>query len=165
MKPLSAAELLAFVRPKLDTIKLGAQYHLEIGGETKSSSEVNDKLGAGLPIALMVMLAALMFQFNSARRALLTFMTIPLVVIGAPIALLLTNQPMSFFATLGMISLAGIIINNAIVLIDQVDIERKSLTLKEAVIAAAQKRMTPILLTSLTTVFGLMPMAIAGRAL
>jgi len=162
---LSAAELLAFVRPKLDTIKLGAQYRLEIGGETKSSSEVNDKLGAGLPIALMVMLAALMFQFNSARRVLLTFMTIPLVVIGAPIALLLTNQPMSFFATLGMISLAGIIINNAIVLIDQIDIERKSLALKEAVIAAAQKRMTPILLTSLTTVFGLMPMAIAGGAL
>lgn len=162
---LSAAKLLAFVQPKLDALELGAGYSLKIDGETKSSSEVNGKLGAGLPIALMVMLAALMFQFNSVRRVLLTFMTIPLIVIGAPIALILTGQPMSFFATLGMISLAGIIINNAIVLIDQIDIERKSLVLKEAVIAAAQKRITPILLTSLTTVFGLMPMAIAGGAL
>lgn len=162
---LSAAKLLAFVQPKLDALELGASYSLEIDGETKNSSEVNGKLGAGLPIALMVMLAALMFQFNSVRRVLLTFMTIPLIVIGAPIALLLTGQPMSFFATLGMISLAGIIINNAIVLIDQIDIERKSMALKEAVIAAAQKRVTPILLTSLTTVFGLMPMAIAGGAL
>ncbi len=162
---LSAAELLDFVQPKLDALQLGPDYRLEIDGETKNSSEVNGKLGAGLPIALMVMLAALMFQFNSARRVLLTFMTVPLIVIGAPIALLLTGQPLSFFATLGMISLAGIIINNAIVLIDQIDIERQSMELRQAVIIAAQKRVTPILLTSLTTVFGLMPMAIAGGAL
>ena len=118
-----------------------------------------------MPAALMVMLAALIIQFNSARRALLTFMTVPLILIGAPLALLMTDRPLSFFAILGMISLAGIIINNAIVLIDQIDIERKTLELKDAIIAAAQKRVTPILLTSLTTVFGLMPMAIAGGAL
>ena len=64
-----------------------------------------------------------------------------------------------------MISLAGIIINNAIVLIDQIDIERRSKELKAAVVEAARKRVTPIMLTSLTTIFGLLPMAIAGGAL
>ena len=118
-----------------------------------------------MPAALTIMLIALVFQFNSARRVLLTFMTIPLVIIGAPIALILTNQPLSFFAILGMISLAGIIINNAIVLIDQIDIERTSLELREAIVSAAKKRVTPILLTSLTTILGLLPMAIAGGAL
>ena len=162
---LTAEELLAFVQLDLDSMELDAGYSLEIDGETKQSADVNGKLGAGMPIALMVMLGALMFQFNSARRVLLTFMTIPLIVIGAPIALMITGQPLSFFGILGMISLAGIIINNAIVLIDQIDIESQTMALKEAVITAAEKRVTPILLTSLTTVFGLMPMAIAGGAL
>ena len=134
-------------------------------GETAESAETNEKLGSGVPIALIVMLFALMFQFNSARRVTLTFMTIPLIIIGAPVSLMLTGQPLSFFAILGMISLAGIIINNAIVLIDQIDIERETLELREAVIVASQKRLSPILLTSLTTVFGLLPMAMAGGAL
>ena len=162
---LSGSQLLSFIQPKLDTLNLGSGYRYEIDGETKNGAETNEKLAAGVPIALMVMLAALMFQFNSIRRVLLTFMTIPLIIIGAPVALYLTGQPLSFFATLGMISLAGIIINNAIVLIDQIDIERKTLNLKEAIVSAAKKRVTPILLTSLTTVLGLMPMAIAGGAL
>lgn len=162
---LSAAELLAHVQPTLDQLDLGAEYSYRIDGETASSADVNAKLGAGMPAALTVMAFALMFQFNSARRVGLTFMTIPLVIIGAPLALLAMGQPLSFFAILGMISLAGIIINNAIVLIDQIDIERTTMELKDAIITAAKKRLTPIMLTSLTTVFGLVPMALAGGAL
>jgi len=162
---LSGERLLAHIRPTLDRLKLGPGYRIDIDGETKDSAETNSKLAAGMPIALMVMLAALVFQFNSARRVVLTFMTIPLVTIGAPLALIVTGQPMSFFATLGLISLAGIIINNAIVLIDQIDIDRQSMDLVEAIVAAAEKRVVPILLTSLTTVLGLMPLAIAGGAL
>jgi multidrug efflux pump subunit AcrB len=87
------------------------------------------------------------------------------VTIGIPFGLLTAGQPLSFFGTLGIISLSGIIINNAIVLIDQIDIEREMLPLREAVVAASQKRLRPILLTSATTVLGLAPMAIAGGAL
>jgi len=79
---------------------------------------------------------------------------------------LAAGQPLSYFGTLGIISLSGIsIINNVIVLIDQIDIEREKLPLREAVVAASQKRLRPILLTSATTVLGLAPMAIAGGAL
>jgi multidrug efflux pump subunit AcrB len=88
-----------------------------------------------------------------------------MLLVGIPFGLLATGQPLSFFGTLGIISLAGIIINNAIVLIDQIDIERSHLELREAIVAASQKRLRPILLTSATTVLGLAPMAIAGGAL
>ncbi len=162
---LTASELLAFVQPTLEQLDLNDAYTLHIGGETEDSADVNEKLASGMPVGLLIMLAALVFQFNSFRRVTLTFLTIPLVLAGAPIALLLTGQPLSFFAILGTISLAGIIINNAIVLIDQIDIEREAKSLKDAIIAAAEKRITPIMLTTLTTVFGLMPMAIAGGAL
>lgn len=162
---LSAEQLLAMNMGTIDGLDLGTEYTLEIAGETANSAETNEDLAAGVPLALLVMLFALMFQFNSARRVLLTFMTIPLIIIGAPVALMLTDRPLSFFAILGMISLAGIIINNAIVLIDQIDIDRESMELRDAIVSASQKRLTPIMLTSLTTVFGLMPMAIAGGAL
>ncbi|MEM7067798.1 MAG: efflux RND transporter permease subunit [Pseudomonadota bacterium] len=162
---LAANQLVERIEPVLDNLDLSGGYVLQVGGETENSAEVNALLLGGMPAALTIMLIALVFQFNSARRVLLTFMTIPLIIIGSPIALLITNQPLSFFAILGMISLAGIIINNAIVLIDQIDIERRTQDLREAIVNAAKKRITPILLTSLTTILGLTPMAIAGGAL
>lgn len=164
---LSAAELLTHLQPAIDDVaaNLGDKYNVEIGGELIDSADANSKLGAGLPYTLIVMLAALMFQFNSARRVTLTFMTIPLIAAGAGLGLYILGRPMSFFGTLGMISLAGIIINNAIVLIDQIDIERATQSIEDAIVAASKKRVTPILLTTLTTVFGLIPMAITGGAL
>lgn len=164
---LSAAELLEILQPTIDelTTELGDDYRVEIGGELVDSADANANLAGGLTYTLIVMLAALMFQFNSARRVTLTFMTIPLIAAGAGIGLFIFGMPMSFFGTLGMISLAGIIINNAIVLIDQIDIERETLSVEDAIVTAAKKRVTPIMLTTLTTVFGLVPMAIAGGAL
>ena len=162
---LPAAELLEFIQPTLDELDLSGGYSIEIAGETADSADINQKLGSGLPYAFLVMLTAIMFQFNSFRRVTLVFMTIPFIIVGAPVGLLLLNEPMSFFGTLGIISLAGIIINNAIVLIDQIDIEWKTHGLKEAIVIAAKKRVTPITLTTLTTVVGLTPMAINGGAL
>ncbi len=92
-------------------------------------------------------------------------MTIPLIVVGAPLALSLTGRPLSFFAILGLLSLMGIIINNAIALIDQIDIEKKSNRLDDAIVIAAKKRVTPVMLATLTTVLGLVPMALNGGAL
>lgn len=162
---LSAFELLDFVQPTLDEMDWSNGYSYKLSGEIESSGDVNSMLFSGMLPALLVMLMALMFQFNSVRRVGLIFLTVPLILIGAPIALIITGQPLSFFATLGLISLAGIIINNAIVLMDQIDLERETLSLQEAIVSAAQKRVTPIVLTTLTTVLGLLPMAISGGAL
>jgi len=162
---LTAGQLLDSIGPGLQALDLSGGYHVSIGGEIQKSAEANQKLVAGFPIALGIMILAIILQFNSFRRTLLTFITIPLILIGIPFGLLATEQPLSFFGTLGIISLSGIIINNAIVLIDQIDIEREKLDLHSAIVAASQKRLRPILLTSATTVLGLAPMAIAGGAL
>jgi multidrug efflux pump subunit AcrB len=162
---LTAGQLLESIRPGLQALDLAGGYHYTIGGEIEKSAETNQKLAAGFPVALGIMVLAIILQFNSFRRTLLTFITIPLIVIGIPFGLLLTGQPLSFFGTLGIISLSGIIINNAIVLIDQIDIERRELDLRDAIVVASEKRLRPILLTSATTVLGLAPMAIAGGAL
>ena len=162
---LTAGDLLSFIQGRLQALDLSGGFHIDIGGEIQKSAETNGKLAAGIPTALAVMVIAIILQFNSFRRTLLTFMTIPLILVGIPFGLMATGQPLSFFGTLGIISLAGIIINNAIVLIDQIDIERSRLAMREAIVAASQKRLRPILLTSATTVLGLAPMAITGGAL
>ncbi|WP_375780221.1 efflux RND transporter permease subunit [Bradyrhizobium sp. ma5] len=162
---LTAGQLLESVRPGLQALDLSGGYHIDIAGEIQKSAETNHKLAAGFPAALGVMFLAIILQFNSFRRTLLTFISIPLILVGIPFGLLLTGQPLSFFGTLGIISLSGIIINNAIVLIDQIDIEREKLDLRDAIVSASEKRLRPILLTSATTVLGLAPMAIAGGAL
>lgn len=164
-RTLAAAEVEALIASTIAALDLGPAYEVVIGGESADSAEANSNLLGGMPYALMVMIAALVFQFNSMRRVAITFMTIPLIVVGAPLALLMTGQPLSFFAILGLISLMGIIINNAIVLIDQIDIERRTRPLDDAIVTAAKKRLSPVLLTSLTTVLGLLPMALAGGAL
>jgi multidrug efflux pump subunit AcrB len=162
---LTAGQLLESVQPRLDGMDMAGGYRVTVGGEIQKSAETNQKLAAGFPIALAIMVLAIILQFNSFRRTLLTFMSIPLILIGIPFGLLAAGQPLSFFGTLGIISLSGIIINNAIVLIDQIDIERETLPLQEAIMAASEKRLRPILLTSATTVLGLAPMALAGGAL
>ena len=124
-------------------------------------------------IFLLIYLAVAVRDLGGRRAVLFTAWVWPVAYlaefsstrIGIPFGLLTAGQPLSFFGTLGIISLSGIIINNAIVLIDQIDIEREMLPLREAVVAASQKRLRPILLTSATTVLGLAPMAIAGGAL
>jgi multidrug efflux pump subunit AcrB len=162
---LTAGNLLGAIQPGLEKLDLSGGYKIDIGGEIEKSTETNQKLAAGLPAALVIMVVTIILQFNSFRRTLLTFLTIPLIFVGMPYGLLATGQPLSFFGTLGIISLAGIIINNAIVLIDQIDIERATLDLRKAIVAASQKRLRPILLTSATTVLGLAPMAVTGGAL
>ena len=152
------------LQPTLENLELGPDYEISISGELEDNADVNSQMVANLPYALAVMLVALEFQFNSLRRALATFLTIPLIVIGAPIGMILLNQPMSFFAMLGLMSLMGIIINNAIVLINQIDLELEHHALSEAIVVAARARAKPIMLTSLTTIFGLIPMAISGGA-
>jgi multidrug efflux pump subunit AcrB len=162
---LSAQQLLDFIQPTLDGLDLPENYAIKIGGELKDAGETNEMLASGIVPALLLMFAVIMFQFNSLRRVLITFSIVPFIIIGVPVALLIANQPLSFFGTLGMIALVGIIINNAIVLIDQIDIERTTLDLRNAIIEASVKRVTPIMLATLTTVVGLVPMALLGGAM
>ena len=109
----------------------------------------------------------LVAQFNSIRKPAIILMTIPLGLIGVTVGLLLLDSYFGFMTLLGIISLAGIVINNAIVLIDriQIEIEENGLEPARAVIEAAQRRLRPILLTTVTTVGGLIPLYLGGGSM
>ena len=119
---------------------------------------------AKLPLAGFIILLLLISQFNSLRKTFIVLSTIPLGIIGVVLGLLLFRSYFGFMAFLGLISLAGIVINNAIVLIDRIKIEQEELGKApfQAIIDAAQQRFRPILLTTFTTTLGLIPLYLGG---
>jgi multidrug efflux pump subunit AcrB len=142
----------------------GVDAKYELGGEMESSVKANESIAAKLPIALMIIVLLLVGQFNSIRRPLIILLTIPLGLIGVVVGLLVARSYMGFMTFLGVISLAGIVINNAIVLLDRIQIEmtENKLDPAQAVVQAAQQRLRPILLTTATTIGGLLPLWFGG---
>jgi len=162
----NASEIMAELNPWLDeqTQNWPDGYVYELGGDSKSTA---DNMGAVidyLPLSAFIILLLLVIQFNSFRKTLMVVSTIPLGVIGVVIGLIVLRSYFGFMAFLGVISLAGIVINNAIVLIDRIEIEISELkrTPQDAVIAACLQRFRPILLTTFTTSLGLIPLYLGG---
>jgi multidrug efflux pump subunit AcrB len=139
-------------------------YYYEFGGEAESSDKANRSIMDKLPIAIFIIVLLLVAQFNSIKKSLIVLTTIPLGMIGVVIALILGQSFFGFMTFLGVISLAGIVINNAIVLLEriQAEIEKDNNTPFESLIIACQSRLRPILLTTTTTVFGLVPLYLGG---
>ncbi len=139
-------------------------YSYEFGGDAEGKKEAMGAIIAKLPLSLFIIILLLIIQFNSVRKTIIILSTIPLGLIGLVAGLLFTHSFFSFTAFLGLISLAGIIINNAIVLIDRIEIEQteKGLSPYKAIIQAANERFRPIILTTLTTSLGLLPLWISG---
>jgi len=165
-KSMQATDYHTRLWPMISEIELPEGYRIEIGGEVESSASGNDALAENLPVALIGIIVLLVLQFNSFRRPLIIMLTIPLVLIGAVLGLLVSNAFFSFTALLGIYSLVGIIVNNGIVLIDRIDIERsEGRNVSEAIIQACLARARPILMTTLTTILGLIPMALFGGAM
>ncbi|MFM2586787.1 efflux RND transporter permease subunit [Vibrio sp. TBV020] len=160
---LQASELNKLVQPAIADINLPTGYKILLGGELKGASKANGALFGYLPQCFAVMVLLLLLQFNSIRRPAIILMTIPLSLIGASAGLLIMNAYFTFPAMLGIFSLAGIIINNGIVLIDCIEQEREAgLSVKQAIIEACVTRFRPIVMTTLTTILGLIPLAISG---
>ncbi|MEJ2084779.1 MAG: efflux RND transporter permease subunit [Acidobacteriota bacterium] len=139
-------------------------YSWEVGGEEEASRTANESIMAQLPIAGLLIVLLLVSQFNSLRRPLIILITIPLGMIGVVIGLLVMRSYFGFMTLLGVISLAGIVINNAIVLLDRIriEIDDNGLEPQRAVIESAQRRLRPILLTTVTTLGGLIPLYLGG---
>ena len=119
---------------------------------------------AKIPIGALIIVLLLVGQFNSIRRPLIILTTIPLGLIGVVFGLLVAKSHFGFMTFLGVISLAGIVINNAIVLLDRikVEIDQNGLDPARAVIESAQRRLRPILLTTCTTMGGMIPLWMGG---
>ena len=165
----TATEVVDVLRPWLEEVQQlwPAGHRFEIGGETEESGDANASIAAELPTAGMLIVLLLIGQFNSLRRPIIILTTIPLGLVGVTFGLLVANSSFGFFTILGLISLSGIIINNAIVLLDRIAIEIKEYgrTEAEAILQAAQQRFRPILLTTATTVLGMTPLLWGGTAM
>ena len=141
-----------------------AGYAYELGGESERSDKGMQSIIDKLPYTALIILMLLIVQFNSMRKTIIVLVTIPLGVIGVVLGLHIFQSFFGFFGFIGIISLSGIIINNAIVLLDRIriEIEETGLPPAEAVIAASHHRLRPIVLTTLTTTVGLIPLYIGG---
>ena len=163
---LTAPDLLEALRPALESLELPAGHRLEIGGEIEDQAEANEKLFGLLPIALAGIVILLVGQFNSFRKGAIIIATLPLILIGGALGLIVMGAPYGFMVLLGFFSLAGILINNGIVLIDRIQVEEAAgRNPFDAVVAACLARLRPILMTTLTTVLGLVPLILFGGAL
>lgn len=135
-------------------------------GEKSKISQYFGELGNSSILAVFVIFAILMIQFNSFLQPLIIMLTIPLSVIGSVIGLFILRQPLSFTALLGMVSLLGVVVNNAIVLVDYINNERRQgKSIENACKDAVNMRFRPIMLTTTTTVIGLVPLVMSGSQL
>jgi multidrug efflux pump subunit AcrB len=139
-------------------------YRWSLAGEYQDSAEAGGAIRAKLPMAGLAIVLLLVFQFNSIRKPAIILLTIPFGLIGVVFGLLVARSYFGFMTLLGIISLSGIVVNNAIVLIERIQLEigEFNRTPQEAVIQAAQRRLRPILLTTATTVGGLLPLWLGG---
>ncbi|WP_324171570.1 efflux RND transporter permease subunit [Sulfurimonas sp.] len=146
-----------------DAKKWPQGYKYEQGGEAEASNDAAASIIGGLPMAGMIIVLLLIGQFNSIRKMVIVLLTIPLGMIGVTSGLIIAKTTFGFFTILGIVALAGIIINNAIVLLDRIkiEIEENELTPQNAIFEAAQQRLRPILLTTATTVGGMLPLWIS----
>jgi multidrug efflux pump subunit AcrB len=156
------AELIPWLEEQSERWDIG--YGYELGGEIESSVKSQQSIGAQVPIAVMVIVLLLVGQFNSLRKSLIILLTIPLGLIGVFYGLMIARSYFGFMTLLGIVSLAGIVINNAIVLLDRIriEIDDNGLAPSAAIVEAAQRRLRPILLTTATTIGGLLPLWVGG---
>ncbi|MFZ1416125.1 MAG: efflux RND transporter permease subunit [Defluviicoccus sp.] len=158
---LKAGQLTEEVLPAIEGLDLPAGYRWEFGGELESAATAQSNLTANFPIAGFLIVLIMVWQFNSFRRAAIILLTIPMAFAGSVIGLLVVGAPFGFMSLLGLISLAGIITNNGIVLIDNIETQRRAgLDPYAAIIAASVSRFRPILITTVTTIPGLLPLIV-----
>jgi len=154
--------VVAQLEPRIAALnaRLEAPYRVDLGGIAEESAYSQASVIAVVPLMLLLMLTLLMFQLKSFRRLGLVLALLPLGIIGVVLALLVFNRPLGFVAILGILSLLGMIAKNAIILIIQIETDREEgEDVWNAVIAAASSRLRPMLLTAISTVLGLIPIA------
>ncbi len=162
---VTAADRMLLIGPWLEAQReiWGPSVGIELGGESESSGDANEAIGAKLPIAAFIILLLLVGQFNSLRKSVIILTTIPLGLIGVVASLLLGQSFFGFMTLLGVVSLAGIVINNAIVLLERIGLELAAgESHLDAILNAAGQRARPIILTTATTVLGLLPLYLGG---
>lgn len=147
------------VSGSIQNIPLALGYSFAWGGEHEDSAKAREALNSRLPPTLILMVLITIILFNALKQPLIIWLTVPLSIIGVAFGLLLFGEPFGFMALLGFLSLTGMLIRNAIVLIDEIDLEISGgKALNDGIIAACVSRMRPVMMAALTTVLGMLPL-------
>lgn len=155
----TATEMLASIRPKIESIETPEGYYLEWGGEFEDSAKAQKSLAASIPIFIGAMILLTILLFNSLRQPLVIWLCVPLIIIGVTMGLLMFNQPFNFMAILGFLSLVGMLIKNAIVLIEEIN--EQNTTGKapmQAILDSGVSRLRPVAMAAATTALGMIPL-------
>lgn len=160
---VSWTKLLNDVKPQIEAIELPAGYTMEWGGQKEKSQQSSASLAKSFPIAGIIMLTILVFLFNDWRQPMIIILTVPLMMIGIVIGMIVFGKPFGFMALLGIMGLLGMIIRNGVVLMDQIDEELQKAHAAgtsrfQAVVAASVERMRPVTVAATTVVVGMIPL-------
>lgn len=162
----SHGQVMATLLPRLEGLELPPGVRWEAGGEAEGAGEANQAIARAAPLGMLLLVGILLAEFNSFRRVAIVLVTVPLSAAGVVPGLLIGDQPFGFMSLLGVVALIGVVVNNAIVLLDVIERERSSgAALGEALTTAIERRTRPILLTTATTVAGLLPLAFSSSSL
>ncbi|ACS78142.1 efflux RND transporter permease subunit [Maridesulfovibrio salexigens] len=147
------------LRPQIEGMKIPAGYTMEWGGEFEDASDAQGSLAASLGGPFLIMILATVMLFNNLRIPTIIWLTVPLSIIGVTCGLLLTGEPFGFMALLGFLSLSGMLIKNAIVLLDQINLElAEGKEPYRAVVDSALSRIRPVAMAAGTTILGMLPL-------
>lgn len=156
---VTADQALKRIKTQIEQLPLPAGYQLSWGGEYESSSDAQASLGAQLPLSFIVMLVISILLFGSLKQPLVIWLIVPMSICGVTAGLLASGLPFGFTALLGFLSLSGMLMKNAIVLVEEIDQQLNELPDKiQAVIQASVSRIRPVILAALTTILGMLPL-------
>jgi multidrug efflux pump subunit AcrB len=154
-----ASELFARIRPRVEALELPVGYALEWGGEYEDSRNAQGPLLASLPVYIGMMIVITIALFDSLRQPLVIWLNVPLAVIGVTLGLLSTGQPFGFMALLGFLSLIGMLLKNAIVLVDEINAQSaEGRPLYQAIVGSGTSRLRPVAMAASTTALGMIPL-------
>ena len=159
----TAADARLRVADKLEAIgdTLPAGYSVEWGGEYENSADANSGLAGKLPPIFAIMVMIVVLLFNSIKKTIAIFLTVPLILVGVVAGLLGFDQPFGFMALLGFLSLVGMQIKNAIVLMDEINAQLAAGAQPfDAVVMSGVTRLRPVMNTALTTILGMIPLVV-----
>ncbi len=155
----TAAAMLADIRESIESIELPDGYRMEWGGEYEDSGEATASLGAKIPPFIGGMILLTIVLFNSLRQPLVIWLCVPLIIIGVSAGLLLFDQPFNFMAILGFLSLVGMMIKNAIVLVDEINAQNaEGVEPLQAILNSGTSRLRPVAMAAATTALGMIPL-------
>ena len=158
--------MLSEIQPLIAGLQIPAGYRIEYGGEAANKKEVASHLIVALMISIVQIFMILLFQFRNLKETGIVMLTIPLSLFGAVFGLYITGNNCGFTAFWGLISLSGIVVRNAIILIGHInELLEKGMDIRTAAIESGKRRMRPIFLTAMAAAIGVLPMIVSGSSL